>query len=102
MPQLLSDAEKRHARTQRLIAELAEKAEIDTDGARERCLRIAREVVELFKAEIACQHAEFTRMGARGLRARASEAQRAVAATRETSELIGMYVGSGWRRKPKK
>ena len=47
----LSDADKRLARVRRLTVELREKSDHNTPQTRARCIRIALELVELFKAE---------------------------------------------------
>jgi hypothetical protein len=46
-----SNAEKRVARIRILISELCEKAELNTANSRARCATIARELIELLKAE---------------------------------------------------
>jgi hypothetical protein len=47
----LTDADKRRARIGRLAEELRGKCTVDDQGARARCIAIALELVELFRAE---------------------------------------------------
>jgi hypothetical protein len=55
---VLTDHDKRVVRVQRLADELHAKASIDTDKVRQRCLAIAQELTELFKAENRFHEAE--------------------------------------------